>query len=78
MKALAPEYLATARLGRMSSTAQVAVRDFVRLTGEGALPLYSPEFFWHGVSQGRFTFQNSILVLTAGEGLEGCRRICVG
>ena len=41
-------YLDTARLGRMSRGAQLALFDFVRLAGEEAGSLYFDEFLRHG------------------------------
>ena len=48
MTAAAELYLDTARLGRMSRSAQWAVRDFARLAGEAALTLYGKNFLFDG------------------------------
>jgi hypothetical protein len=50
MPKLARLYLDTARLGPMSPGAQLAVRDFARLAGEGVSTLYWQQFLQRGFS----------------------------
>jgi hypothetical protein len=71
MLKLARLYLDTARLGLMSPGAQLAARDFARLSGEGVSTLYIQRFLQAGFEGLDARLRHTLPGLAAWRGLAG-------